>query len=385
MDIFCHVVDNFGDVGVVIRFAKEFKRSHPQCRLRVFIDDLTALQHIFPSADPGAFCQEHAGITYIDSRSLTEASLQTLGTAEVLIEAFACYIPEIVLDAASKKRTYIINLEHLSAEKWVEGYHLKESLLGRGELRKYFFMPGFTRDTGGVIVDSDVENSRQHLQENRLACLHELLRPFGTFTNNMEEAIFATIFTYDQRFDGFLETLAGIPKPLFCMVFDRKSREAMKAALENKNAEQASGSVYRLGTVTIAFPPFLAQSEFDKLLCLCDLNMVRGEDTFARAILSEKPFIWHAYKQDDNYQLVKVKAFLQAFRPYFDDEQAYASYHDLHMQFNDSCGGPVTRELYDRFLENLNKIKHATGKMSYFIRDNCNLISNFTQFLTKLR
>jgi uncharacterized repeat protein (TIGR03837 family) len=385
MDIFCHVVDNYGDVGVVFRFAKEFRRANPQCRLRVFIDDLQALHRIHPDTDPGAFHQEHAGIVYIDSRALTRTAVQKIGTAEILVEAFACQIPDIVLDVASKKRTYIINLDHLSAEKWVEGYHLKESLLGRGELRKYFFMPGFTKDTGGVIIDTDIENARPRLPENRGARINEFLKPFGVAADALEDSLFATIFTYEQRFDGLLEALAATSRSAFLFVFDRQSTEGMKLAVEARGAERLADSLYRTGNITIVYLPFLAQQAFDELVCLCDFNLVRGEDTFVRAILSEKPFIWHAYKQHDNYQMVKAKAFLEAMRPYFDDEGAYLSYQKLVMEFNDtSRGGSVTNEGYGEFIKNLDKIKHATEKMSYFIRNNCNLISHFSQFLEQL-
>jgi uncharacterized repeat protein (TIGR03837 family) len=385
MDIFCHVVDNYGDVGVVFRFAKEFKRANPQCRLRVFIDDLEALHRIHPDTDPGAFYQEHAGIAYIDTRSLTKGSVEKIGTAEVLVEAFACYIPEIVLEEASKKRTYIINLDHLSAEKWVEGYHLKESLLGRGELRKYFFMPGFTKETGGVIIDTDVENARARLPENRGARINELLKPFGVAADAPENSLFATIFTYEQRFDGLIEALASVSRHVYLMAFDRKSTESVKLAVEPRGADRLSDSIFRTGNITVVSMPFLAQQAFDELLCLCDFNMVRGEDTFVRAILSEKPFIWHAYKQDDNYQMVKARAFLDAMRPYFDDAEVYRSYHDLVMDFNDSLkSGEVASEGYGVFIKNLDKIKHATEKMSYFIRNNCDLIRNFNQFLDQL-
>jgi uncharacterized repeat protein (TIGR03837 family) len=384
IDIFCHVVDNFGDVGVVSRFAKEFKRANPRCRVRVFIDDCDALHCIHPGTDPAAFLQEHDTITYISSRSLTEASVANLGTAEVLVEAFACHIPEIVLDAASKNRTYIINLDHLSAEKWVEGYHLKESLLGRGELKKYFFMPGFTVDTGGIIIDTDIENARSGLREKRIACLNDFLSPFSIVLDNDMNWLVATIFTYERRFDALLEALASLTKRVYLLVFDRKSKEGMRLTLSQTGGEQLGDSLYRIGNTVVVFMPFLAQHKYDELMCLCDFNIVRGEDTFVRAILSEKPFIWHAYKQDNNYQLVKVKAFLNVFRPYFEDEEVFTHFDEMLMQFNDDCAELILRVQYDQFLINLNKIKHATEKMSYFIRGNCSLISKFVRFLDQL-
>ena len=42
------------------------------------------------------------------------------------------------MDVAVFKSKIIINLEYLSAEDWVEGYHLKESLLNKGTAKNSF-------------------------------------------------------------------------------------------------------------------------------------------------------------------------------------------------------------------------------------------------------
>jgi uncharacterized repeat protein (TIGR03837 family) len=384
IDVFCHVVDNFGDIGVVYRFAKEFKYANPNCRVRVFVDDLEALRFILPDIDPRAFVQRHVGIEYIGTQKLNESAVRELGTAQVLVEAFACHIPEAVLNAASAHKTYIINLDHLSAEKWVEGYHLKESLLGRGGLRKYFFMPGFTIDTGGVIIDTDIENARVRLEENRLACLNGYLQPFDIILDNATDSLFGAIFIYEYRFDTLLEAMMSIAKPVYLFVFNRKSIQSMMLTIDQKKVGQRGDFLYRIGNIHIICMPFLAQHKYDELLCLVDFNFVRGEDTWVRAILAEKPFLWHAYKQDGNYQLVKAKAFLDAFRVYWEDEETYCHFCELFMRFNDSSIGAVTEKQYDHFFRDMNKIGHATKKMSYFIKNKCNLVKKFNEFLFQL-
>ena len=49
----------------------------------------------------------------------------------------------------------LINLEYLSAEDWIEDFHLQSSPIGKGKLKKIFFMPGFTEKTGEFIADSN--------------------------------------------------------------------------------------------------------------------------------------------------------------------------------------------------------------------------------------
>ena len=59
--------------------------------------------------------------------------------------------------------------------------------------------------------------------------------------------------------------------------------------------------------------PFVEQREYDRLLWLCDLNLVRGEDSFVRAQWAARPFVWHIYPQDDCAHLDKLRAFLALY------------------------------------------------------------------------
>ena len=67
------------------------------------------------------------------------------------------------------------------------------------------------------------------------------------------------------------------------------------------------------GALTVRVLPFVSQPDYDKLLWACDLNFVRGEDSFVRAQWAGKPFIWHIYPQDKNLHHVKLRAFLQRY------------------------------------------------------------------------
>jgi len=59
--------------------------------------------------------------------------------------------------------------------------------------------------------------------------------------------------------------------------------------------------------------PFIPQDDFDYLLAQCDFNIVRGEDSFVRAQLVGRPFIWNIYPQDDGAHLIKLQAFLDLY------------------------------------------------------------------------
>lgn len=85
--------------------------------------------------------------------------------------------------------------------------------------------------------------------------------------------------------------------------------------------------------------PFLPQELWDEVLLASDFAIVRGEESLARAALAGIPFLWHAYRQEENYQLVKVRALLARLRPTLAaagaSEKAIAAYEELSLSFND--------------------------------------------------
>lgn len=388
LDIFCHVIDNFGDVGIAYRFAKELKLACLSCDVRLFVSDLGPLKSILPVIDSLQTVQEHEGIVFVDSTKLDNILVDALGTADVLVEAMGCEIPEAVMKKAEQRDTLIINLEYLSAEKWITEYHMKPSLLPQPALKKYFYMPGFTPESGGIIIDSRVEKSRQSLSDDRIKYLNNHLKCFGVSLTDTKDALFGSIFTYARGFDTFLSDIGEIDKNIYLFIFGQKSRESMIQSLHRAQAAVISDAHYTLKNIHVLIMPFLPQTVYDQFLCLTDFNFVRGEDSFVRAILSGKPFIWNAYLQENIYHRVKVEAFLEVFINYFNDDIAFKHYSELLLEFNQAAEEhPVqtTLERYDNFFEDLNKINHATREMSYFIRLNCDLVKKFTSFLNQIQ
>jgi uncharacterized repeat protein (TIGR03837 family) len=70
--------------------------------------------------------------------------------------------------------------------------------------------------------------------------------------------------------------------------------------------------------------PFLAQDRYDQLLWACDVNFVRGEDSFVRAQWAARPFAWHIYPTDDGAHWIKMAAFLARYTEPLDRAHAAA-------------------------------------------------------------
>jgi uncharacterized repeat protein (TIGR03837 family) len=70
------------------------------------------------------------------------------------------------------------------------------------------------------------------------------------------------------------------------------------------------GRPLKCGRLEVVVAPFVDQDAFDQRLWECDLNFVRGEDSFVRAQWAGQPLVWHPYPQEDDAHLTKMDAFL---------------------------------------------------------------------------
>ena len=97
---------------------------------------------------------------------------------------------------------------------------------------------------------------------------------------------------------------------------------AQLSAITGRNIEP--GSHFARGQLTIQAIPFLDVDQYDRLLWACDVNFVRGEDSFVRAQLAARPMVWQAYPQKDDAHMAKVAAFVDRYVTGLDEATAVA-------------------------------------------------------------
>ena len=137
-DIFCQVIDNYGDIGVTWRLARNLVRQYHQ-QVRLFVDDLETFRRLRADVATDRAQQQIDGITIVH----WQPGLACDPSADVVIEAFACELPTAWLTAMqeAERPPVWINLEYLSAEDWVEDCHLMTSISPATGLKKVFFFP----------------------------------------------------------------------------------------------------------------------------------------------------------------------------------------------------------------------------------------------------
>ena len=285
-DLFCRVVDNFGDIGVCWRLAADLASRGE--RVRLWVDDASALVWMAPKGSPGVT------VLRWDDAWAADAP------GDVVIEAFGCDPPSNFVQRMGQQATapVWINLEYLSAEPAAERNHALPSpqLSGPGKgLTKWFFYPGFTAVTGGLIRETALMATHQAFDENAWLHAHGLQRRQG------ERLV--SLFCYENRAVGeLLDVLARAPTLLLATTghaADQVRREL--------------GPTLTRSELRAVVLPHMTQPDFDALLRACDLNFVRGEDSLVRALWAGQPFVWHIYPQQDGVHEAKLNAFLDRF------------------------------------------------------------------------
>ena len=297
-DIFCAVIDNYGDIGVCWRLARQLVKEH-DLQVRLWVDDLVPLAKLKPGVNALLDAQLVDGVNVRRWPDMfPEAEV-----ADVVIEAFACKLPENYVHAmaACENKPVWINLEYLSAEAWVDGAHGLPSPHPRLPLTKYFFFPGFTDKTGGLIREAVYDERRNAFDAT------EFRAKLG-LPPKREGELTISLFGYENpALPGLLDAWAHDARPITCIVPESRLLPDVRAFFGDQTNN------LRRGQLTVHVIPFLPQDDYDKLIWLCDLNFVRGEDSFVRAQWAEKPFVWQIYPQAKEAHRVKLDAFLERY------------------------------------------------------------------------
>lgn len=284
-DIFCSVVDNYGDIGVSWRLSRQLANEYGQ-KVRLWVDDLASFARLCPAAE----IREAQYCLGVEVRHW-QRDFPDIAPAEVVIEAFGCKLPDSYVAAMARmqQKPLWINLEYLSAEEWVNGCHLLPS--PRPPLVKYFFFPGFSPETGGLILERDLFEERDAFSKR------EFWKKLGI---EAEDRLCISLFCYENpAAGGLLEAWATGQDRILCLVPEGKIASRI-------------GSFIR-GNLEVRVIPFVPQEDYDQLLWACDINFVRGEDSFVRAQWATKPFVWQIYPQEGEVHMNKLEAFLSLY------------------------------------------------------------------------
>ena len=317
-DIFCTVVDNFGDIGTCWRLAQQLAHEHG-AGVRLWVDKLDSFACLCPAISTDAAIQ-HVGPIEIRRWPDDFPAVDVADVADVVIEAFACELPPTYIAAMARRSAVPVwfNLEYLSAEAWVDECHLLTSPHPRWPLTKHFFFPGFTSQAGGLLRERDLPAARAAFDA---AAETEFWQGQGVPPRDDDE-IRVSLFCYDNpALPELLQSWVDGPATVRVLAAPGPATEQTARWFGDA---LSPGTQLRRGSLTVQALPFLPQAGYDRLLWSSDVNFVRGEDSFVRAQWAERPFVWQIYPQAESVHLIKLDAFLARYLGQFADSAADA-------------------------------------------------------------
>jgi uncharacterized repeat protein (TIGR03837 family) len=309
-DIFCTVVDNYGDIGVAWRLARQLAADYAWS-VRLWVDDLATFARLAPDLDPARPWQRLGDIV-VEHWGELPGEAQTLQIADVVIETFGCDLPPAYLAAMADRSPapVWINFDYLSAEDWVGDFHLRPSPHPRLPLTKWFFFPGLGTHTGGVLIERSLSAERAAFQAGPHA-RHALFDRLG-IPIPAADTLVVSLFAYENpAAASLLAQWRDSPVPVLALVPVGRIGPEVARFLDLPSFDATLRETR--GALTVHALPFVDHSTYDSLLWSCDLNFVRGEDSFVRAQLAGRPFVWHIYPQHDDAHRPKLEAALALY------------------------------------------------------------------------
>ena len=280
-DIFCRVIDHHGDLGVCWRLSADLATRGETVRL--WVDDPLALAWMAPHGARGVTV-----VRWVDP-------LPAFEPGDVIVEAFGCDPPPaFVAHMASRQPAPVwINLEYLSAQAYVERCHGLPSPQANGPgagLAKWFYYPGFTPATGGLLREARALDPPDA----------SWLAAQGVALREGERRV--SLFAYaDAPLEPLLDLLGAEPTLVLLA-----AGAAQAPALALFDAQRRRGRHLHAHAL-----PWLDQPGYDSLLRACDLNFARGEDSIVRTMWAGVPFVWQIYPQADGAHADKLDALLE--------------------------------------------------------------------------
>ena len=377
-DVFCTVIDNYGDIGVCWRLARQLVAEHG-VSVRLWVDELASFARICAQIDPELAVQFAQGVEVLRWTS----DFPTVVPGDVVIEAFACQLPASFIAAMADRQAspVWINLDYLSAEAWVSGCHALPSPHPRLPLTKYFFFPGFDETTGGLLREAGLAAERLafNASPEQQAAFWNRLGQLPPPT----DALRVSLFAYENpALADLLASWAQGERRVCCLAPVTRTQASI-AQFAGQSLQ--AGDVIRRSALEIRLLPFVAQPDYDRLLWSCDVNLVRGEDSFVRAQWAARPLLWQIYPQHEAAHQIKLAAFLDRYCAGL-PEAAASAVRELHMLWNgESSAVRSNAERWAQYLAALPVLRSHAGLWEKNLSKQEDLCANLFRFcLSKL-
>lgn len=345
-DIFCKVIDNYGDAGVCLRLCRDLTKNNFEVNL--FIDNIDTLKKLLSNED---IYNENLRIYSLNK------IIENYQPSNVVIQAFSQRLEYSLLKKIKKNNSLVINLDYLTAESFAESCHCLPSYTD--EIESYFFFPGFTKKTGGLIIENDFREKLKNFVENKTTDIVSV----SLFSYQNINVNFFVNFLYNSKKFFKVKVFEGKPADTINSIFNIKLEKIKSLTIRN---------------IEFYYSEFVNQTEYDNILINSDINLVRGEDSIVRAMLSGKPFLWNIYPQEDNYHINKINALFKVISEKCSNKSAVEKIRYLTLKYNSlDADSDITEIKIDDFFD---EWKILAKEWSKYLLSMNSLTNNLLQF-----
>lgn len=374
--ILCKVVDNFGDIGFAYRLARSLLELDSHLHIRMIVDDLHAFSLIANSKKNASNIDSTLPFQKFKNIFVYDWNVSDVCSKEfsnrpptTILQCFQCGYPEWLENILFEKNcsanntVQVINIDYLTAEPYAEEFHLLNSLTRSARVKKINFMPGFTNKTGGLLT-MDVKK-------------------FLPATQKPSYNIF--LFAYEQDFLPLITAVKNFQRKInHC---DCEKKIYLHVAAGKNQTKFLDDWARACKPFSVNALSFMSQEEWDEYLPSMDLLFVRGEESLSQSCLLGIPFVWQAYIQDDDYQLVKVNALLQVMKPFFSKahfsilENAWTLYNTTQTSEHLAQKSKVV----ETFLENAESMRSSFVAFAKMLYTNGDFAAKLLEYLDYTR
>lgn len=360
--ILADVVDNYGDIGVSWRLCRHllskglhYTEPDSSINIRLVTNNLKAFHNINDQIIPDVpyqKCKCGDGTIHVYDWTNYDFCYKTFtdNPPEIILEMFQCgqpdWLEKILFEDRVNYKVHIIMIDYLSAEPWVDDFHCLKSLTRTALVPKVNFMPGFTKKTGGLLLNENFT------EQKNSDCTRTL---FFAYPSDWTPVIRAMNKTFSSN--TILKIAGGA------------GQESIIKACKKET------TVFKTETLS-----YMNQSDWDLMMQNMDFMIIRGEDSMAQACVLGTPFIWQAYPQNENYHMVKVQALLERMKPHFGNEFSFVE--EAWSATNSQETNRLETTIYN-FLNNINILKPGFVAFAKFLRENGDLSVNLMTFIEK--
>ncbi|MCV2503628.1 MAG: elongation factor P maturation arginine rhamnosyltransferase EarP, partial [Neisseriaceae bacterium] len=224
---------------------------------------------------------------------------------------------------------------------------------------------GFTENSGGLFIEKNYLTEESRFKENESE-IANFIQKYQISLEPNKKIFF--LFGYESNiWDKWIDIWNQLDIDYELWIAGKKTLHS----ITNK----------KINTQAL---PFVNQTDFDKLLWLSDIAVVRGEDSFIRAQLAGVPFFWHIYPQENQFHLRKLSAFWNKTKTYYDSE---IFFHQQRLSLELNQGVQLSnKERYiswKKLLEDKNNWQQNAQSWKNYLFSQSSAYEKLTQFIKK--